>query len=942
MAAAYAALLSLSQVLNQILHPPPAHKTIVVREQIELLLEKVGFVIAFLENYPGEEIGDLGTQIAYAAYESEDFIESNMFDEMLERRTRIDHREKVSLLSEGVRRVIEKFVSIERELAEKIEDKKGVAKFEATSSSRPPLPIGNNTMVGFEDRVNEIMSALSTDESSRRVISIVGMGGIGKTTLAKNVYNNPFIVDRFCFRAWVTISQEYTKKDILVSIWSQIGNRRLKEDEKRDDTLVGELVRKELFGRKYLIVMDDMWDIEAWDMVNRFLPDNDNGSRILVTTRLSNLAVDFGYSSPHKMEFLDEKESWDLLREKVFGKEDVCPLELEKIGKHIARRCRGLPLALVVIGGLLAKSERTREHWVHIAERVTSEVNYENNEYFIKILSLSYSHLPMYLKPCFLYLSVFPEDFEIRVTMLVRLWVAEGFIKPVSDKSLEQIAEEYLEDLMDRNLVLVRKRGSSGKVKTCSIHDLLRDMCTREAQKDKFMYIPQLHDPNISPFIESERRLCIHSGPWKHKVFETSKSAFSKSAGIIRSLLVYSVSNSTSDIASSLRLVRILHMVRGNVKAETPPLFNLRYLACNMDSEFLLSFVSRLWNLQSLIVDINIALPAKIWQMPRLRHLKMKGISLRDPPDSQNTLVLENLQTLSTVHDFKCTEQATRRIPNLKKLGIRYTTKKIGSYCLDSLVGFRKLESLVLEFTAAGVCTNIAFPRSLKKLSLSGSLIPWEDMSIVGSLPNLQVLKLKYNAAKGEKWNPIEGEFGGLKFLLIDNGELVTWEADNTHFPSLEHLILGQVSLKEIPIDFAEIANLQVIQLLDYGGSLWKSAEEISEQRESLGYEPIQIRQFISSMKKVVFLVKFANEKVKTRAMKKVSTFSGMDSISFDPKDSKLTVIGYIDPVLVIIELRKICHTEIVSVGPVKEQYFYGYRYHDYQLSEDTEGCVIC
>ncbi|KAI3463681.1 hypothetical protein Pfo_020344 [Paulownia fortunei] len=385
-------------------------------------------------------------------------------------------------------------------------------------------------MVGYHKHLIQIMSALTTDESYRQIIAIVGMGGIGKTTLATNVYNNPFIMEHFHIRAWVTVSQEYTVRELLLGLLHQINNTdpngqersenlatfSINMSQKSDDQL-GLLLHKELFDRKYLVVMDDMWNIQAWDKVKMFLPINDNGSRILVTTRLSNLAVDFGSCSPYEMDFLDEKQSWDLLREKVFGKEG-CPIELEKIGKSIAKRCRGLPLAPVTIGGLLAKTKRTREHWEYVEKDVNSAVNYGNDEHCMKILSLSYSHLPIYLKPCFLYLALFPEDFEIHVSRLVRLWDAEGFIKPTTAKSLEDVAEEYLEDLIDRNLILVRKRGSSGKVKICSIHDLLRDLCTRKAHKDKFLRIDKLDNPNISPYIKSERRLSIHYSKREKKV----------------------------------------------------------------------------------------------------------------------------------------------------------------------------------------------------------------------------------------------------------------------------------------------------------------------------------------------------------------------------------------------------------------------------------------
>ncbi|KAI3463669.1 hypothetical protein Pfo_020332 [Paulownia fortunei] len=712
MAAAYAALVSLTHNLHQILHPPPAHQIIVVREQIEYLGEKVSCLTDFLENYSSrrsKEIEDLETRIADAAYAAEDIIESNVMNQILAKSV-FDREKSSTLLCDGIQTVIEKFISIEKELV-KIKDKKGMdalqTKNSTTASSSRPLSSGKNSMVGFDDHLIQIMSALTTDESNLRIIPIVGMGGIGKTTLSTNVYNNPFIMEHFYIRAWVTVSQEYRMRELLLGLLHQTNNIDPNDQERSDDQL-GELLHKELYGRKYLIVMD-MWNIEAWDMVKKFLPSNNNGSRILVTTRILKLAL-----------FLDAEKSWDLLREKILAKES-CPVELEDIGKSIAQRCRGLPLALFVIGGLLAKSKRTREHWKSVEGDVTSAVNYENDEHCMKILSLSYSHLPIYLKPCFLYLALFPEDFEIHVSRLVRLWDAEGFIKPTTAKNLEEVAEEYMEDLIDRNLILVRKRGSSGKVKTCSIHDLLRDLCSKQAHTDKFLHIAKLDNPNISPYTESERRLSIHHSYRENYRFLQAL----QSATLNRSLLSYFKWKSVQ-ITRSFRLLRVLDVV---------------------DSYFI----------DEILQPIN---------------------------------------------------------------------------------------------SRANLLGNITFPCSLSKLTLSYCKIPWKDMSMIGLLPNLEVLKLRTYAAKGQEWNPVEGEFLRLKFLLIRVCDSEIWGEDNTHFPSLELLNLEYIPLKEIPMGFEEIPTLQLIHLNHCSSSLLTSAKELSEQRESLGYEGLQVRSFSSKVRK--------------------------------------------------------------------------------------------
>ncbi|XP_020547372.1 disease resistance RPP13-like protein 4, partial [Sesamum indicum] len=222
------------------------------------------------------------------------------------------------------------------------------------------------------------------------------MGGIGKTTLAKSTFDNSYVVNHFDKRIWFTISQKYSAREILARLLND------GKDQESRETLaeLGQRLHKSLFGRRYLIVMDDMWNISAWDDLSLFFPNNRNGSRILVTTRISNVAISLGSHSPYVMDFLDEDKSWNLLCQKAFG-EDNCPYpELKEIGKTIAKKCNGLPLAIVVIGGLLANSNRILEHWESVAKSINSFSNLEYNDRCLKILSLSYDNLPIHLKPC--------------------------------------------------------------------------------------------------------------------------------------------------------------------------------------------------------------------------------------------------------------------------------------------------------------------------------------------------------------------------------------------------------------------------------------------------------------------------------------------------------------------------------------------------------------
>lgn len=157
-----------------------------------------------------------------------------------------------------------------------------------------------------------------------------------------------------------------------------------------------------------------------------------------------------------------------------------------ELGNQIVEKCKGLPLAIVVLAGI-AKNDKTPEWWTYIVKNIGSCIQGEE-EQFIDILALGYEHLPNHLKSCFLHIASFPQNYEIRVKKLVWSWIAEGFIKHSAEMKLEDVAEDYLKDLVDRSLVVVSKRRSNGGIKTCYIHDLLRYVCFKKGTDSKSLW----------------------------------------------------------------------------------------------------------------------------------------------------------------------------------------------------------------------------------------------------------------------------------------------------------------------------------------------------------------------------------------------------------------------------------------------------------------------
>uniref|UniRef100_M1B376 Disease resistance protein Gpa2 n=1 Tax=Solanum tuberosum TaxID=4113 RepID=M1B376_SOLTU len=373
-----------------------------------------------------------------------------------------------SLLKQAVGRIdstMNKWMEMQNMYTKRKDEEAHNLDLASTTSMSQHVVEPQDMMVGHENEFEIIMEdQLARGASELEVVSIVGMGGIGKTTLADKIYNDPFIMSHFDIRAKATVLQEYCAKKVLLSLLSSTNG---KIDEHQDDGQLADRLQKSLKGRRYLVVIDDIWTEQAWDDIKLCFPDCNCGSRILLTTRNMEVAE---YASsgkpPNQMRLLNVDESWKLLQREVFVKNCFSP-EFEQLGKQIALKCGGLPLAIVVIAGLLSKIVEAFDQWTSVAENVSSAVSTDHNVQCMRVLALSYHHLPNHLRVCFLYFAMFPEDTVIFVNKLVKLWAAEGFLKVEMMKSIEEVAEKCVKDLIDRNLIFVHSeffhKGSSDK-----------------------------------------------------------------------------------------------------------------------------------------------------------------------------------------------------------------------------------------------------------------------------------------------------------------------------------------------------------------------------------------------------------------------------------------------------------------------------------------------
>ncbi|XP_027166155.1 putative late blight resistance protein homolog R1B-16 [Coffea eugenioides] len=705
-----------------------------------------------------------------------------------------------------------------------------VSKTSSRVLSKGKMPIPHEVMVGLDDKVEKVIERLVSGSKQVKIVPIVGMAGLGKTTLAKKVYNDSSIIYNFQIRLWCTLSQAFNMKNVLLQILCSEGKHSRMDDELKnlDEHVLLEKLYQKLKENRYLVVFDDVWDIKVWNELRISFPDDKKGSRIIFTSRSSNVAsqVEYGGKS-HNLRPLSEKESFELLLKKVFGKGD-CPQALHGLGMEIAKKCMGLPLAIVVVAGVLATKEHGIMVWEEFAESLTLTM-VSSTDQCKKSLELSYEHLPYHLKACLLYFVAFREDEKIGAKNLMRLWIAEGFVEKIEGKRSEVIAEEYLMDLIGRNLVMVSKSRSIGGVKTCYIHDLIFEFCKGEAKEKKFLQVLRGYD-EISTFIEPPNlpRLSICSSGEdfiKSKLFCPYLGTlllFDATPGYIK----FELRNISFlfRIYKQLKVLNLegINLMLKELPAEVESLLRLRYLSLRAERmEFIRPSIAKLSHLETFWLNSyrRVSLPDSIWNMKKLRHVDAwSGVVIFLSSNGnvvENLSTLPNLDTLSTLRLYldKEGEKLLRRIPNIRRLKIFHFGDQNRVCC--NMSRLECLESLTLgAFCLLGSVEHVelSFPINLKELTLEALGLPCREMSLIEQLPNLEVLKLGVQSMEGQKWELMEGGLPKLRVLTLKCVAIVEWiETDpdsDDYFPCLQQLELHGISYLEIMPACLELSTL--------------------------------------------------------------------------------------------------------------------------------------
>ncbi|KAL8162181.1 hypothetical protein V2J09_013670 [Rumex salicifolius] len=729
-----------------------------------------------------------------------------------------------------------------------------------SSSSRPIaenfLHLDDGFAVGIEDDVTRLVKRLTDPEDDFKVLGIVGTGGVGKTTLASQIYRHKKVQSSFSHRAFVTVSQQWSSLDLVRRIFKEVvGDFEITSRE----TELGKKIHDSLKDKRCLVVLDDIWKKEAWEAIKHIFP-NTKGFRVILTTRNEDVPL---YMDPkcvrHNPQKLTDDQMWALFSEGAMkGRHDIeNNAEFEKLGKQMLKKCDGLPLAVVTLAGIL----RTKQHlyeWETISKACT---DYILKERVVEdVIELSYLDLPTHLKPLFLYLAIIPEDEIFSAEQLTQMWIAEGFVAD------EDKAMWFLGELAQRYIFQVTRRNHQNQIESLRLHDLMREFCIKKATEYQFFEIVTSTHSHVER-LPKPRRLSISS-----REYSLEENHHLRTVVYNGEWLGGGISKLES-IHKNSKLLRVLSI---NVYTRLPKkignLVHLTYLSLVRDivvERFELPESIR--NLRNLIYFVCRVIPLGGVLVPNDLVENMKNLRVLElvPSDQLPMYLMSSRLGLSSeqhknLHTFKCSAGKWMKkdlpvlSPTVRDLQL-YNISEIEEVeaiyqCLSFLKGslhtftchidldeeavvfdlekLRDCESLCNLYLAGQLANNrsFQFPPNLVSLRLSDSGIREgvNLMEVLGQLSKLKFLKLGCYAYLGTQLCCAGTAFPQLQELkFIDMFELEEWRVEGQAMDRIEVITISNCEkLKRLPQRLRSITTLKELHIEDMPLEFYKRLEE--------------------------------------------------------------------------------------------------------------------
>ncbi|GLT59709.1 hypothetical protein SLA2020_325140 [Shorea laevis] len=456
--------------------------------------------------------------------------------------------------------------------------------------------LDNSTVFEREADVSRILSLLRDLRRSQHPISgisIVGMAGIGKTTIAKSVYKKAKEEKLYDLEAWVCVSEDFNDQIILGEMSEHFG---CSAAPRNSINALLEDLEKKLGNKTFLLILDDVWneDPDKGEHFNSCLLKilKTTGSSIVITTRSGKVAsaMESVPMQRHEMERLSNDVCWLIIEEKFLRSSTEASMtpDLEALGRDIARKCGGLPLVASVIGGTLSR-RTSADEWKDIRDDKAWNLNSRDGDKILSILKISFNHLTSPLKKCFSYCSIFPKDFVIEKDDLVQLWMAQGFLYQANEsfETMEDVGNYYFSNLLSNSLFQDVHRDEYGNIRLCKMHDTVHDLALSVSKGDTFVWetgciinqdakirhLRVKHDKNERPIIPRGVAQRLHS------LFLDEVDVFISSASDLKSLRALKIVGAKGEqlpiILGKLKHLKYLDISRSEIKTLPKSFFKL-------------------------------------------------------------------------------------------------------------------------------------------------------------------------------------------------------------------------------------------------------------------------------------------------------------------------------------------------------------------------------